>query len=71
MSDDPAVHFDDAGPSCEANETVRFGLIAVPTCEPSQETSQSRAGDPFATFAQGTINFLRREFGAGAGRGSR
>ena len=62
-SEDPAIRFDDAGPSCPPDETVRFRLSVVPNTD---DTLKSVASEPdmFLQLAQGTLTFLRRHYGA-------
>lgn len=64
-SEDPAVSFSETGPSCDADEAVRFRLSVSPYAL-AEGTAKHGGLDAFGTFAQGTINFLRRQFGAGA-----
>jgi hypothetical protein len=70
LSEDPAVHFDDAGPSCAPEETVRFRLLAAPLLEDATKGPEEVRLNTFQQLAKGTINFLRREFGAKADSGS-
>jgi len=61
MSEDPAVSFSLAGPSCAPDETVRFRLLTCPEADtPATDPPSSAA--PFNDFALGTVNFLRRQF---------
>ncbi|MBI3464543.1 MAG: hypothetical protein HY000_16045 [Planctomycetes bacterium] len=61
-SEDPAVAFTSAGPSCDANEAVRFRLSVTPDSSSSKGEMLSR-DDGFTLFAEGTLAFLRRNFG--------
>ena len=65
-SEDPAVAFDEAGPTCNIDEAVRFRLHAVPPDgQPEAGGSREpRDSNPFMQFAHGTVSFLRRAFGA-------
>jgi len=66
-SEDPAVDFSEYGPSCEQDEAVRFRLNVCPD-ELARDSSDGLL-DSFGVFAQGTIRFLRRSFGAVSPRG--
>lgn len=63
-SEDPAVQFTDLGASCAPDEAVRFRLIASPSEIDGNADAGNPGPDPFVQFAKGTMNFLRREFGA-------
>ena len=67
-SEDPAIRFDDTGPSCAPDETVRFRLSIAPQID---ESSEYATAEPsmFLQLAQGTISFLIRYFGAGVAMG--
>jgi hypothetical protein len=62
-SEDPALLFDEGGPSCAPEETVRFRLTVAPGVENPLWTAGAARPDAFQKLAQGTMNFLRREFG--------
>jgi len=66
-SEDPAIRFDDSGPSCAPDETVRFRLSVVPDAD-SEISSATSNPNTFVQLAQGTIAFLRRHYGTGAAR---
>ena len=59
-SEDPEVRFDDSGPSCAPDETMRFRLTVAPVVEESPTDGSET--DVFQKLAQGTMTFLRREF---------
>ena len=59
-STDPAVTFDDNGPSCPGDELASFEMEVEPGALRS-ESDDVRSGDPFMRFASGTLSFLRRE----------
>lgn len=63
QSDDPAVQFNDSGPTCPVEETVRFRLSASPEVDSCQENVGTQH-NCFQTFARGTVSLLRR-FAAG------
>jgi hypothetical protein len=65
--EDPAIRFDDAGPSCAPDETVRFQLSILPEIE---ETTECMTAKPckFLQLAQGTITYLLRHFGVSEAR---
>jgi hypothetical protein len=65
-SEDPAIRFDDAGPSCAPDETVRFRLSVVPDVDEQAENVVAKP-NTFLQLAQGTITFLRRHYGARIG----
>lgn len=60
-SEDPAVSFDETGPSCASDEAVRFRMAAAPPAgaAPGQAPSEP---DAFTRFARGTMAFLKRTF---------
>lgn len=58
--EDPAVRFDDNGPSCAPDEAIRFRLLVMPADEDRESAESTMRVDPFIRFAQGTIAFLRR-----------
>lgn len=58
-SEDPAVNFGPAGPSCLPDDAVRFRL----TVAPDIGTPEREAPDVFIKFARGTTNFLLHYFG--------
>ncbi|RJP33369.1 MAG: hypothetical protein C4547_12350 [Phycisphaerales bacterium] len=60
VSEDPAVQFEEGGPSCGRHEAVRFRLLAAPGASPEWGDGDN----VFARLATGTIRFLIREFGA-------
>lgn len=66
-SEDPAIRFDDAGPSCAPDETVRFRLSVVPDVSEKEDSATAKP-DMFLQLAQGTITFLRRHYGANVAR---
>ncbi len=67
-SEDPAVRFDRCGPSSAPDEAVRLQITASPGAS-SPDAELAGRLEPFDEFAEGTINYLRRYFGAGtAGR---
>ena len=61
---DPALQFNDTGPSCAPDEAVRFSLAVAPIQFETKQLDGTGEADPFRRFALGTINFLQREFGA-------
>ena len=61
-SEDPAVHFTSAGLSSAPGDTLRFRLAAAPDSDPQADSDSPAASGVFRQFAQGTINFLLREF---------
>ena len=65
-SEDPALSFEDGGPSCAPEETVRFRLAVAPGVVHPLGTAEAASPDTFQKFAQGIMHFLRREFGATA-----
>ena len=63
-SEDPAVSFSETGPSCGADEAVRFRLTVSP--DALEEGPEESAGlGAFEVFAQGTVSFLQHHFGTG------
>jgi hypothetical protein len=62
LSEDPVITFDNQGPNCAADEAVRFQLIVAP--------GDDDQIDPFRSFAQGTLAYLRRHFGLGSTDGN-
>jgi len=58
VSDDPAVEFTSAGPSCPPEDAVGFNLSVVPT----GDTEVTARLDVFQFFAKGMIEYLRRNF---------
>lgn len=61
-SEDPSVEFTSLGPSCDADEAVRFQLRVTPDST-SAESDACIEDDAFRLFAEGTLAFLRRTFG--------
>lgn len=61
-SEDPTVEFSNAGPSCDADEAVRFRLAVTPVSL-IDEVESGIAVNSFALFAEGTLAFLLRNFG--------
>lgn len=62
QSEDPSLDFSSAGPSCEADEALRFRLCVSPDiADGDSETTKHHDG--FKLFAEGTLAFLRRAFG--------
>jgi hypothetical protein len=64
-SEDPAVGFDERGPSCRPDEAVRYVLTAVPGEYGEDGMNVAGNESSFLAFARGTISYLRREFGTG------
>jgi len=65
-SEDPALQFNDTGPSCPPDEAVRFRLAVAPIQFATKHLGRTGEADPFHQFASGTVSFLRRQFGASA-----
>lgn len=61
MCEDPAVQFNDNGPSCAPDESINFRLSVVPEVDRSAGNLADNP-DMFVEFAQGTVAFLRRNY---------
>ena len=62
QSEDPAVRFDEDGPSCAPDEAVRFLMTVRPQPNSGDSTPPHVAANPFNQLAAGVISYLRREF---------